>query len=129
MAGKGWVAPRRPSRRPPRISMCMRRANASTVSFDYNCATVRRPRVYIKLLLYVCMLPLTQCTSATAPAHECTDHSNSNARAFDLTRESVVSTVVHEFDCTPTHSPPRGHPALRVLRRALRLHHQSSRPS
>ena len=25
VAGKGWVAPRRPSRRPPRVSMCMRR--------------------------------------------------------------------------------------------------------
>ena len=27
VAGKGWVAPRRPSHRPPRMSTCMRRAH------------------------------------------------------------------------------------------------------
>ena len=68
VAGKGWVAPRRPSRRPPRISMCMRRANASTVSFDYNCVTVRRPRVYIKLLLAQSIIKHSGTTPGCLPS-------------------------------------------------------------
>ena len=68
MAGKGWVAPRRPSRRPPRMSMCMRRAHASTVSFDYNCVTVRRPRVYIKLLLAQSIIKHSGTTPGCLPS-------------------------------------------------------------
>ena len=67
MAGKGWVAPRRPSRRPPRMSTCNASSHGSTVSFDYICATVRRPRVYIKLLLAQSIIKYSGTTPGCLP--------------------------------------------------------------
>jgi len=51
MAGKGWVAPQEPETRPPSRGHVHARADARTVTFNYNCVTVRRPRVFIKLSL------------------------------------------------------------------------------
>ena len=51
MAGKGWVAPREPETPPPSRGHVHARAHARTVTFNYECVTVRRPRVYIKLSL------------------------------------------------------------------------------
>ena len=53
MAGKGWVAPQEPETRPPSRGHVHARADARTVTFNYNCVTVRRPRVYIKLSLAI----------------------------------------------------------------------------
>ena len=48
-AGTGWVAPREPETPPPSHGHVHARAHAWTVSCNYNCVTVRRPRVYLKL--------------------------------------------------------------------------------
>ena len=53
VAGKAWVAPREPDTPPPSRGHVHARADARTVTFDYNCVTVRRPRVYIKLSIAI----------------------------------------------------------------------------
>ena len=53
MAGKGWVAPQEPETRPPSRGHVHARADARTVTFNYNCVTVRCPRVYIKLSIAI----------------------------------------------------------------------------
>ena len=50
-AGKRWVAPREPETPPPSHEHVHASCPWSTVSFNYNCVTLRRPRVCIKLLL------------------------------------------------------------------------------
>ena len=52
-AGTGWVAPREPETPPPSHVHVHARAHARTVTFKYNCVTVRRPRVYIKLSMAI----------------------------------------------------------------------------
>ena len=52
-AGTGWVAPREPETPPPSHGHVHARAHARTVTFKYNCVTVRRPRVYIKLSIAI----------------------------------------------------------------------------
>ena len=52
-AGTGWVAPREPETPPPLHVHVHARAHARTVTFKYNCVTVRRPRVYIKLSMAI----------------------------------------------------------------------------
>ena len=55
-AGTGWEAPRGAETSLPSREHVHARAHARTVTFKYNCVTVRCPRVFIKLSIAISIL-------------------------------------------------------------------------
>ena len=67
-AGTGWVAPRGAETPLPSREHVHARAHARTVTFKYNCVTVRCPRVYIKLSMAISIILDSGVSLGCSPA-------------------------------------------------------------